>query len=111
MTNFPTVLGWLCIAMMCLAVLAFAVALAADLCRRALERFEWAIAAKVRQDVGRSLDASGWWFSESPDASLAIRIIGTRLSRGESIDAGGMREQWRKARMPQASAAESGDAP
>jgi hypothetical protein len=99
MNDFPTYLGWLCLVLVCLATLAFAIALAADLCRRALERFEWAVIAKARQEVGRSLDASGWWFSESPDTSLVVRIIGTRLARGEGIDADSMREQWRKARQ------------
>jgi hypothetical protein len=101
MINFPEVVGWTCIVVICLIALALAVALAAYLCGKALERFEFAIAMKARQDAGRSLDASAWWFSESPDTSLAIRIIGTRLARGESIDADTMREQWRKAKTPQ----------
>lgn len=87
--------------MLSIAATAAAVAIAASCCKRALERFEWAVDTKTRQHVGRSLDSSGWWFSECPDTSLAIRIIGTRLARGESIDADSMREQWRKARSSQ----------
>lgn len=98
MNTFATYVGWFCLALLCLAGAALAVTCAADACRRTLERFEWAIDAKTRQEIGRSIDASGWWFSESPDTSLAIRIIGTRLARGESTDADSMREQWRRGR-------------
>jgi hypothetical protein len=101
MNQFVTFVGWACLLFTSIAALAACVAVAANCCKRALERFEWAVDAKTRQDVGRSLDASGWWFSECPDTSLAIRIIGTRLARGESIDADGMRAQWRKARASQ----------
>jgi hypothetical protein len=98
MNAFITVCGWLVVVLMVTAGCALLVIVAADMCRRMLQRFEWAVDTKTRQEVGRSLDASGWWFSESPDASLIVRIIGSRLARGESIDADSMREQWRKAR-------------
>lgn len=100
MNAFITVCGWLIVVLIVAGACALLVTVAADTCRRMLQRFEWAIDTKTRQEVGRSLDASGWWFSESPDASLIVRIIGTRLARGESIDADSMREQWRKARAP-----------
>lgn len=101
MSTAITIFGWICAVIICLALLAFAVALAADMCRRAAERFRWAVDTETRQSVGRSLAASGWWFSESPDASLVVRIIGERLAKGESIDADSMREQWRKGRNTQ----------
>lgn len=95
------VLGWICAVLISIALAAAAVAWAADMCRRAMERYRWAIDTETRQSVGRSLAASGWWFSESPDTSLVVRIIGERLTKGESIDADSMREQWRKGRDSQ----------
>jgi hypothetical protein len=95
-----TIVGWLCIAAICLAVAAFAVGFAAQACRVALQRFEWAVDEKTRHEIGRSISASGHWFSENPDTSLAIRILGERLMTGQSTDSDQWREQWRKGRAP-----------
>lgn len=99
MTTFITIMGWVTVAAVCIALAAFGVALAADQCRRALERFEWAVDAKTRHEVGRSIGASAWWFSENPDTSLALRILAERLINQGGADADQWREQWRKARQ------------
>lgn len=107
MNDIIAVFGWFCLATICFAVAGFAVALAADLCRRAMERYYWSIDTKTRQEVGRSLGASAYWFSECPDAALAIRIVAERLASGGSTDADSMREQWRKGRAALSSGVQS----
>lgn len=99
MTTFISIFGWICLALLCVAFAGLAVALAATACKKALERFEWAVDAKTRHEVGRSIGASAWWFSECPDTSLALRILAERLVNQGGADADQWREQWRKARQ------------
>lgn len=98
MSTFVTIMGWLCLALICFGIAATVVYAAATACSKALERFEWAIDAKTRHEVGRSIGASAWWFSECPDTSLALRILAERLMNQGGADADQWREQWRKAR-------------
>lgn len=97
MQTFITIVGWLTVVLICAAALAFAVALAADLCRRALERFEWAVGDKVRHELGRSIHASAHWFGECQDTALAIKMLGDRLIRQGCADSNEWREAWRGA--------------
>ena len=100
MSTFVTIVGWLCLVFICLGIASAVVYAAAVACSKALERFEWAIDAKTRHEVGRSIGASAWWFSECPDTSLALRILAERLMTQGGADADQWREQWRKARQP-----------
>lgn len=94
--TFVTIMGWVCIALICLAALAVAVSFAATAVQKMLERFEWAIDSKTRHEVGRSIGASAHWFGESPDTYLAIRILAERLINQGGADAHQWREQWRQ---------------
>lgn len=99
MNTFVTAVGWFVI-----AVLSFAAACAAGSLliwrfQKALERFEWAVDAKTRHEMGRSIGASAWWFSECPDTSLALRILAERLINEGGADADQWRTQWRQARQ------------
>lgn len=107
MNTFVTIFGWICLGAICVALCALVVVAAAESCHRALERFEWAIAAKTRHEVGRSIGASAWWFSECPDTSLALRILAERLINQGAADANDWRQQWRNARQPSDKATES----
>lgn len=100
MNTFVTCIGWFVIAMLSLGFAAGMISFALYCYQKAMERFEWAVAAKTLTEAGRSLDACSWWFSESPDVSLAIRIVAERMTAGMGFDANQMREQWRKGRQP-----------
>ncbi len=106
MTIFITCVGWFVIAMLSLAFASGMICLTLWLYAKAMERFEWAVAAKTLNEAGHSLGACSWWFSESPDASLAIRIVAEKMTSGMGFDANQMREQWRKGRTTDNSAAE-----
>lgn len=99
MNDVATFVGWFCLAVLSLAVCAAACGWAGYMISKALERFEWAVDSKTRAEVGRSIGASAWWFSESPDTSLALRILAERLMTQGDADANQWREQWRKARQ------------
>lgn len=98
MSNFVTGVGWFVIAALALALACFAICCVLWLYEKAMERFESAVAAKTLASTGRSLGATAWWFSESPDTSLAIRIVAERMVDGRGFDSNQMREQWRKGR-------------
>jgi apolipoprotein N-acyltransferase len=102
MNSFVTGVGWFVIAMLALALACFAVCCVLWLYEKAMERFEFAVAAKTLASAGRSLGATSWWFSESPDTSLAIRIVAERMTNGLGFDSNQMREQWRKGRADSA---------
>lgn len=106
MTAFVTCIGWFVIAMLALALAVGMVCLALWLYQKAMERFEWAVAAKTLSESGRSLGACAWWFSECPDTTLALRIVAERMTGGMGFDANQMREQWRKGRVTDNSAPE-----
>jgi hypothetical protein len=89
-------MGWLCVALICIATAAFAIGLAADQCRRAMERFEWAIIAKARHELGRDIQSCAHWFSESDEAWIAIKVLGERLTQGYATDVDRWREEWRE---------------
>lgn len=98
MSTFVTAVGWFVIAMLCMALACGMVCLVLYCYDKAMQRFEWAVDAKTRHEVGRSIGASSWWFSECPDTSLALRILAERLMNQGGADADQWREQWRKAR-------------
>lgn len=96
MNTFITICGWLCVTAISLAVVFFAVAVAADRCRRVLERFERSIIATTRHDLGRDIQSCAHWFSESDEALVAIKVLGERLTQGLATDVDRWREQWRE---------------
>jgi hypothetical protein len=99
MTAFVTCVGWFVIAMLSLALAAGMICIALWLYEKAMERFEWSVAAKTLQEAGRSIGASAWWFSECPDTSLALRILAERMTNGLAVsDTSNWREQWQKGR-------------
>jgi hypothetical protein len=100
MTAFATAIGWFVIAMLAFALACGMGALLLFCFQKAMERRDWAIAAETRIELGRQLGAAGWWFSEHPQTSLAIRILGDRLLNGLSADANAWRDQWQKGRDP-----------
>lgn len=96
MTTFVNVVGWLVIAMLALALACGMICLVLMLYEKAMERFAWAVEAKARVALGRSIGASSWWFSEHPETSLALRILSDRIINGLAIDPDQWRGQWRK---------------
>jgi hypothetical protein len=102
MDNVVTFFGWFCLAVLSLAACAAACGAAAYWVSKAMERFEWAIDIKTRHEVGRSIGASAWWFSESPDTSLALRILSEKLINNGCADADQWRQQWREAKTANA---------
>lgn len=99
MTTFVTCIGWFVLAMLSVASASGMICLALYLYEKAMQRFEWAVAAKTLQETGRSIGASAWWFSECPDTSLALRLLAERMTNGLAIsDTSNWREQWRKGR-------------
>ena len=96
MNTFITICGWLCVLAVVIAVAGFAVALAADRYRRVQERFEWAIISKARNELGRDIQSSSHWFSESDEAWIAVKVLGERLTQGLATDVSEWREEWRR---------------
>lgn len=96
MNTFITVCGWIFVLVAVVAVAAFAVALAADQYRRAQERFEWAVIAKARNELGRDIQSCSHWFSESDEAWIAVKVLGERLTNGLATDISEWREEWRR---------------
>lgn len=96
MSSFILIVGWLCIACICVALAAAAISVAAYLCAKALERFEWAIAAKTTHSCGLQLAAAAYWFSESKEAYEVLRTLSERLVKGYGIDESQWRDAWRK---------------
>lgn len=96
MDTFAFVVGWLCILFCCFCVAAAAIGACASACRRALERFEWAIAEKTEHALGRAIASSAHWFGESKQTALALEILADRLTRGHAVDASQWREDWRR---------------
>jgi hypothetical protein len=111
MQTFVTAVGWFVIAMLAFALACGMGALLLFCFHKAMERRDDAIAADTRSELGRQLGAAGWWFSEHPPTSLAIRILGDRLLNGLSTDPNGWRDQWQKGRDPREKlqVSESGD--
>ena len=95
MSTFITICGWLAVILLCIAGAALAVSLAADLCRRALERFESAVVLKFRHALGQDLASCSHWFSESTEAWVAIKVLGERIRDGYGTDVERWREEWR----------------
>lgn len=100
MNSFVTGVGWFTVAMLALALACFAICCVLWLYEKAMERFAWAVDAKTRMEIGRSMGASSWWFSEHPPTSLAIRILAERISKGQAPDPDQWRDQWRKGMKP-----------
>lgn len=98
MNILVSALGWMCLVALCIAAAALAIALAAHCYGKAMERFEWAVDAKTRHALGRSIAASAHWFSESQDTWLALKILGERIINQGGADSDQWREEWRKAR-------------
>lgn len=98
MNNFVTCVGWFTVAMLALALACFAVCCVLWLYEKAMERFAWSVDAKTRMDLGRAIGAASYWFSENPDTSLALRILGERLGKGLSAEPNDWRDQWQKGR-------------
>lgn len=96
MDTFAFVVGWLCIVFCCFCLMTAAVGACASACRRALERFEWAIAEKTQHALGRTVASSSHWFGESKETALALQILGDRLTGGLAVDPSQWREDWRR---------------
>jgi len=100
MNTAMMLLGWVIVA--CLSVLAATagIALVLDGLRRLLERHDNRIYAQVSHDVGNRLLGDAWWFGESPDVTLALKLYGQRFMRNEWADVNQVREDWRRQRTP-----------
>lgn len=109
MNDFATFAGWFVFCMLSLVLACAAICAVIWLYQKAMERFEFAVAAKTLAEAGRSLGATAWWFSESPDTSLAIRIVAERMANGLAFDSSQMRDQWRNSRA--SGQGKRGDAP
>lgn len=96
MQTFITIMGWLVVVALSIAILASAVSGAAYLVRRSLERYEWAIIQKAEHELGRKLDASAHWFGESPETAKAIESLAKRLIYNHSTDPDEWRKEWRQ---------------
>jgi len=70
--------------------------LAAYACQKALERFEHAVDAKVRGEIGREINSSCHWFSEDKSVYLALRILGDNVRDGYRVDPSSWRNEWRR---------------
>lgn len=90
-----TILGWICAVALCIAAAGFSISLAADLVRRAFERFEWAIVAKTTHNCGLLLRSAAYWFSESKEAYALLITLSDRLIKGYGIDESQWRDEWR----------------
>lgn len=95
MNTFITIMGWLCLAFILLSVLCGAVGLAGIGIGKITERFEWAVAEKTRNEIGRAVLSSSHWFGESKETAQALQILGDRLVKGYGVHADGWREDWR----------------
>jgi hypothetical protein len=100
MQTLVTGVGWFVIAMIALALACGMVCLVLVCWDKAMDRRDRAIETVCRSELGREISAAGWWFSEHPQTSLAIRILGDRLLNGLSTDPDGWRDQWHKGRDP-----------
>jgi hypothetical protein len=96
MNDFVTGIGWFVIAALTLALACGMICLVLTCYEKAMQRFAWAVDAQTRMELGRSIGASSWWFSEHPETSLALRILAERLGQGLSPDPDQWRDQWRK---------------
>ena len=97
MNAFTTICGWIFILLVGISLTALVVGMMADVCRTVLERFERAVIARTRHDLGIDIQSCAHWFSESPETWVAIKILGDRLTRGYATDVNRWREEWRKA--------------
>jgi hypothetical protein len=100
MQTFVIAVGWFVIAMLTLAFACGMVCLLLFCWQRAMERRDNAIEARAYNELGRRIGAAGWWFSEHPQTSLAIRILGDRMVNGLAVDPDQWRDQWQKGRDP-----------
>lgn len=107
MTAFVTFVGWFVIAMLCLALACGMVCLVLYCFDKAMTRRDRAIEAQALSEAGRAIEAAGWWFSEHPQTSLAIRILGDRMVHGLAVNPDGWRDQWQKGRDPREKLQES----
>lgn len=94
MNTFVTVVGWTCIAMLCIGAAAIAVGIAARACHRAFENYESAVVLKCRHALGLDLRSCAHWFSESKETYIAIQILGERIRDGYGTDVSRWREEW-----------------
>lgn len=99
MNTFAQIMGWLCIAALGVTLAALAVIIAAEMCRKALERFEWAVADKTRAELARQVRVCAHWLSESPDARHALDALAEQIRDYSGCgDPGTVRERWRQLR-------------
>lgn len=103
MNTFVTCVGWFVLAMLSIGIACGMVCAVIYLYDKAMERFEWSVASKTRLAIGRSIGSSAWWFSESPDTSLALRLLAERITDGTGIDPIKWRAEWQKGRAAPAS--------
>lgn len=100
MIAFITFMGWFTVAMLCLAFSCGMVCLVFFCYQKAMEAHDRAVRVEYASELGRQISAAGWWFSEHPQTSLAIRILGDRLLNGLSASPDHWRDQWHKGRDP-----------
>lgn len=62
-------------------------------CRRLLERFEWAVAAKTRAAVSREMIADAWWFNDK-GTQLILNLYAMKV-RGDTNGTDEMRRAWK----------------
>lgn len=96
MNTFITTIGWLCFAFILGSILCGAVGWAGVGIAKVIERIERSVIATTRHDLGRDIQSSAHWFSESDEASIAIRVLGERLTQGYATDVNRWREEWRE---------------
>jgi hypothetical protein len=107
MQTFVTIAGWFVISMLALLFAGAMLSLVCVCWKRAMDRRDRAIETALRSELGRSIAAAGWWFSEHPPTSLAIRILGDRMVNGLAVDPDQWRDQWQKGRDPREKLQES----
>lgn len=89
-----TYFGWFCLSLLCIAATVFSICLLVYLYGRAMERFENAIIGRALCDAGRSIHAAGYWFSNHPQTTVALKVLGQRMMEGYGCDPQQWRAEW-----------------
>jgi hypothetical protein len=104
MSTFLTAVGGVVAVLAMLAALCLSLAVAAHFLDRLRTSRDEKVRALCARTIGNELRSSSWWFGESPDAALVLRLVGQALCERGCYDIDQVRDQWRKNRAPKEAA-------
>ncbi len=96
MASFLLFIGYATWLVVLVAIVAASVAFVLNGVEHVVLKIEKKAENEERQRIANDIITNSWWFSESPEALISVKLIGQRLMNGPTICISTVREEWRK---------------